>query len=139
MKHSRSLLREYCKNISPSGPLFERVEFIDGQAIVHFTYAESGLMVAIKNGLAAPKKSPQTKFSSFELADTQGHWHPAEAVVAGRTVIVRSEELTKPVAVCYVYAVDPQHCHLYNHDGLPASPFCSDPSLMICEPDLPEG
>jgi hypothetical protein len=37
----------------------------------------------------------------------------------------------------YAYAVDPQHCHLYNRDGLPASPFCSHPELLDYVPVLP--
>jgi len=37
----------------------------------------------------------------------------------------------------YAYAADPQHCHLYNRDGLPASPFCSHPELLDYVPVLP--
>lgn len=95
-------------------------------------------MVAIKDGLAAPAESPQTKLSHFELADNTGRWHPAQAVITGSAVIVRNPELPKPVAVRYAYAVDPQHCHLYNRDGLPASPFCSHPELLSYAPELPE-
>ena len=132
-----ALADEYGKKIPYSGPLFQRVEFTDGRATIHFAHAESGLMVATKDGLAAPKESPQTKLSHFELADKTGQWHPAEAVIAGQTVVVRRPDLLKPVAVRYAYAADPQHCHLYNHDGLPASPFCSRPKLLKYVPELP--
>lgn len=132
-----ALADEYGKKIPYSGPLFQRVEFTDGRATIRFAHAESGLMVATKDGLATPKVSPQTKLSHFELADKTGQWHPAEAVIAGQTVVVRHPDLLKPVAVRYAYAVDPQHCHFYNHDGLPVSPFCSRPELLKCVPELP--
>jgi sialate O-acetylesterase len=132
-----ALAKEYGKTTSFSGPLFQRVETADGQATIHFAYAESGLMVAKKDGLAAPIESPQTKLSHFELADTTGRWHPAEAKIMGRTVVVSSAKPLQVVAVRYAYAVDPQHCHLYNRDGLPASPFCSHPDLLKYVPELP--
>lgn len=132
-----ALAGEYGEKIAFCGPLFQRAEFAGGRATIHFAHAESGLMVAIKDGLAVPKESPQTKLSHFELADKTGQWHPAEAVIAGKTVVVRNAKLSKPVAVRYAYAVDPQHCRLYNHDGLPASPFCSHPEFLNYQPDLP--
>ncbi len=132
-----ALAGQYGKRVPTSGPMFAKAEFTSGKAIVHFAHANSGLMVAIKEGTTPPQKSPQTKLSHFELADETGNWYPAEAVIAGQTVIVRSDTVLKPVAVRYAYAVDPQHCHLYNQDGLPASPFCSDASLLRYEPELP--
>ncbi|MGY8691282.1 MAG: sialate O-acetylesterase, partial [Verrucomicrobiales bacterium] len=65
-----------------------------------------------------------------------GQWHLANAVIEGKVLVVRSEEVNDPIAVRYGYAVNPQHCHLYNRDGLPASPFCSDPKLLTYESDL---
>lgn len=130
-----ALARQYGKEVVPSGPLFERAEFVAGKAIVQFSYAESGLMVAIKEGLAAASESPQTKLSHFELADEAGQWCAAEAVIKDRSVIVRSAKVGNPIAVRYAYDVDPQHCHLYNRDGLPASPFCSDPTMLVYQPE----
>lgn len=45
--------------------------------------------------------------------------------------------LSPTVAVRYAYAVNPQHCNLYNRNGLLASPFCSDPALLKYVPELP--
>jgi sialate O-acetylesterase len=132
-----ALAGEYEKKIPYSGPLFERAEIADGKVTVHFAHAESGLMVATKDGLADPKEAPETKLSHFELADNTGQWHAAVAAIQGQAVIVRSEEVPNPVAVRYAYAVNPQHCNLYNRDGLPASPFCSDPTLLKYAPNLP--
>ena len=46
------------------------------------------------------------------------------------TVAVWSAHVPEPVAVRYAWANNPEGCNLYNRDGLPASPFCSDPALL---------
>jgi sialate O-acetylesterase len=133
-----ALANEYGRKTPSSGPLFERVEVADGQAVVFFTHAEKGLMTAIKEGLAEPTEDRAISLAHFELADQSGNWHPAEATIRGQTVIVRNEQLPRPAAVRYAYAVNPQRCCLYNRDGLPASPFCSHPEFLKFEPDLPK-
>jgi sialate O-acetylesterase len=132
-----ALADEYGKKIAYSGPLFDRIEIVDGQVTVHFTHAEAGLVIATKDGIANPKESTETKLAHFELADKTGRWHAAEAIVQEKSVDVRSESVPEPVAVRYAYAIDPQRCHLYNRDGLPAAPFCSHPQFLIYQPDLP--
>jgi len=96
-----ALAGEYGKELPFSGPLFRRAEFADGKATVHFVHADSGLMIAIRDGLATPQKSSQTKLSRFELADSTGTWRPAEAVIVGQSVVVRSVEVPKPISVRY--------------------------------------
>ncbi len=63
---------------------------------------------------------------------------PADAKINGKTVVVTSDKVRSPVAVRYAYAVSPENCNLYSRDGLPASPFCSDPSLLQYDPGLPK-
>ena len=94
-------------------------------------------MVATKRGLAEAKETPQAKLAHFELADKEGRWQPASAVIKDRTVKVTSESVPHPVAVRYAFAVTPQGCNLYNRDGLPASPFCSNPNLLDYAPEIP--
>ena len=132
-----ALADEYRRKVPHSGPLFERAEIANGQAVVFFTHAESGLMAATKDGLAEPKEARATSLEHFELADQEGIWHPADATIDGTTVIVRNERLPRPSAVRYAYAINPQQCRLYNRDGLPAAPFCSHPQLLKFEPELP--
>ncbi len=132
-----ALADEYGRKVPYSGPLFERVEIADGRAVVFFTHAESGLITAIKDGLAEPKEDRAISLTHFELADQAGTWHRADATIDGATVIVRNERLPRPAAVRYAYAINPQQCRLYNRDGLPAAPFCSHPELLKFEPDLP--
>ena len=47
-------------------------------------------------------------------------------MIDGSTVVVRSSEVGKPVAVRYAFSMNPQGANLYNRDGLPASPFRTD-------------
>ena len=51
------------------------------------------------------------------------HW--AHAEIQGDKVIVWTEDVTDPVAVRYAWANNP-NATLYNHEGLPASPFRTD-------------
>ena len=131
-----ALADEYKRKVPSSGPEFDRVKIADGRAVVYFTHAESGLMTAIKDGLAEPKEDRAISLTHFELADQAGIWHPADATIDGATVIVRNERLPNPTAVRYAYAVNPPQCRLYNRDGLPAAPFCSHPELLKFEPEL---
>jgi sialate O-acetylesterase len=126
----------YQKQIPFSGPLFERADISDGEATVYFRHAENGLMVATKRGLAEAEETPQAKLAHFELADEEGRWQPAVAVFKDGTVNVTSESVPHPVAVRYAYAISPEGCNLYSRDGLPASPFCSDPTLLDYAPEI---
>jgi sialate O-acetylesterase len=121
-----ALAKDYGKTIPYSGPLFSRVETQEDRIVVHFSYAESGLMVASKAGLEAPVETPGAELTLFEVSDAAGAWSPAEARISGQTVVVRSDRVRNPKAVRYAWQVTPQGCALYNRDGLPASPFRSD-------------
>ena len=132
-----ALAKTHHKRVPYSGPFFDRAEIANGEVTIHFTGADSGLMVATKEGQAPAKERPREQLRHFELADESGQWHSADATIQGRTVIVRKRGLPAPVAVRYAYAVNPQHCNLFNRDGLPASPFCSAPELLQYVPNLP--
>ena len=54
-----ALAKDYGKEIAFSGPMFERQEIQGDKIVVHFKHAESGLMVATKDGLAAPSETLQ--------------------------------------------------------------------------------
>jgi sialate O-acetylesterase len=49
-------------------------------------------------------------------------FHPAQAKIVGKTVVVNSAEVSQPVAVRYGWANVPEG-NLFNRAGLPASPF----------------
>ncbi|WP_233200366.1 sialate O-acetylesterase [Blastopirellula marina] len=133
-----ALAKDYGKQIACSGPLFASQQINSDKIVLRFRHAESGLMAAAKEGLAEPEETPDAELAHFEISDKTGHWRPAVAKIEGETVVVSSEEVASPVAVRYAYAVTPENCNLYNRDGLPASPFCSRPDLLIYDPHLPE-
>jgi sialate O-acetylesterase len=133
-----ALAKDYAKQIAFGGPLFDRQEIQGGKIVLHFRYAESGLMVADKDGLAEPRETLDGELAHFEVTDKSGEWQPAVAKIEGKTVVVTSPEISAPIAVRYAYAVTPGNCNLYNRDGLPASPFCSRPDLLSYDPKLPK-
>jgi sialate O-acetylesterase len=133
-----ALAKVYQEEVPCSGPLFTQQTARDSELILQFAHAESGLMVASKKGLAAAKETPGASLLGFEVVDDEGQWHPAAAVIEGSSVVVASAAVPQPVAARYAYAVTPEHCSLYNREGLPASPFCSQPAMLVYDPQLPE-
>ena len=62
----------------------------------------------------------------FAIAGEDHKWVWADAeIVRNDTVVVRSDKVSKPVAVRYAWASNPV-CNLYNMAGLPAVPFRTD-------------
>jgi len=133
-----ALAKDYGKDVPFSGPQFQRAKIVGGEVTVHFSQAENGLMVAVKNGLESAVEQPDKSLSHFEVADASGDWYSADAGIVDGAVVIRSDAVSEPVAVRYGYAINPQHCNLYNRDGLPAAPFCSKPGLLDYDPGLPK-
>ena len=120
-----ALAKDYGQPIAFSGPLFSKAVMADGKCTVHFEHVASGLMVATKAGLAAPVETPVMALKHFELQNEAGTWLPAEAEIAGKVVVVKSDQVPRPASVRYAFGKVPLGCNLYNRDGLPASPFTS--------------
>ncbi len=101
----------YGENVEDSGPLF-RQAVPDGDAMhVWFDHAKS---LEFKDGGA----------TGFEVAGVDGRFVPATAKIDGATLLVSSPEVPHPTDVRYGWANSPE-CHLFNGEGLPASPFTS--------------
>ncbi len=100
------------ENIEYSGPLFESSQIKDGKVICHFTHAKG--LTAKGGGL-----------TGFTIAGTDKKIVPAEAVIAGETVLVRSPAITSPAAARYNWAGVAKG-NLFNAADLPASPFRTD-------------
>ena len=103
----------YGEKIEYSGPLFDSATFADGKATVHFTHIGGGLVA---------KDGP---LRGFEIAGDDGKFMPALAEIAGDTLQVSSDKVTSPTAVRYGWINFPD-VNLFNQNGLPASPFCSN-------------
>ena len=109
----------------PMGPLYASHQ-IEGAAVrITFEYA-TGLMLAEKEGLAAPVPTPDKTLACLSLQDTDGNWHPAQGKIDGEELVITSAVVIKPIAARYAYYAHPAGPLLYNKDGLPASPFTTE-------------
>lgn len=107
-----ALNRTYGHQILPSGPLFRSVEFKDGAAYITFEYAE---------GLHTSDGQP---IRTFEIAEYDGVFVPAEAEIVDGKVKVRSDKIARPQLVRYGWQPFTR-ANLVNGDELPASTFRS--------------
>ncbi len=101
------------ENIEFSGPLYRSMEVKGNKAIIHFDFAEKGLM---KKG---------NELTDFMIAGEDHQFVPATAVIHDSTVIVSSPEVPHPTAVRMGFT-NTAIPNLFNKAGLPASPFRTD-------------
>ena len=100
---------------------------VEGAKIrVRFDTGGSPLIVGKKVGAEPVQEMPGTKLTWFEIADPNGKFVDADAVIDGDSVIVSATSVSTPVAVRYAWATNPDGCNLYSRAGLPASPFRTD-------------
>ena len=101
----------YGESVEYSGPVLRQVT-TEGQNLrVWFDHA-SGLQV--KGG----------SLTGFEVAGIDGVFAQAEAKIVGDTIVLSSASVRKPTMARYGWSNSPE-CHLFNGEGLPASPFDS--------------
>lgn len=104
----------YGEGIEYSGPLFQKADFQGTNAIISFTHLGKGLVA--KDG----------DLRGFEIAAADGNFMPATALIKGSNVVVAAPGVTAPTAVRYGWTNVPD-VNLFNSEGLPASPFRSNP------------
>jgi sialate O-acetylesterase len=114
------------KEMVPCGPLYGGHKLEADAIRVSFKHVGSGLMVGRKEGLQKTKEVVDGKLQRFAIAGADKNWFWAEATIDGDTVVVRSPEVARPVAVRYAYSMNPVGANLYNKEGIPASPFRTD-------------
>lgn len=121
-----ALHQTYGKDIVPAGPLYKSHK-VEGDSIrISFDHVGGGLIVGKKEGLKPTQAVEDGKLARFAIAGEDKVWHWADATIDGETVVVKSSEVKKPVAVRYAYSMNPKGANLYNTDGIPASPFRTD-------------
>ncbi|MBB3226024.1 sialate O-acetylesterase [Luteibacter sp. Sphag1AF] len=98
-----------------SGPRYHDATFANGRATVNFNLY--GGTLAVRGG-GGPV--------GFEVAGSDGRFHPATAHIQGNSVVVQSTDVVTPVAVRYAWQSNPDKANLTNADGIPASPFRSN-------------
>jgi sialate O-acetylesterase len=98
-----------------SGPLYKSMSIEENRVRISFSHVGSGLIA--KGG--GPLRT-------FAIAGSDHKWVWANAKIDGETVVVSSDQVTRPVAVRYAWADNPEGCNLTNKEGFPASPFRTD-------------
>ena len=96
-----------------SGPIFENSTISGNKVVLTFTHADKLLA----------KDGPLTGFTITADGRT---FVSAQASIEGSTVVVSSPDVPKPAAVRYSWAGVTEG-NLTNQEGLPASPFRTDP------------
>lgn len=94
------------------GPMYDHKEIQGNQLIMHFKHATLGMYF---------KTPPE----GYEIAGSDKIFHPANALVAGNTVILTSSEVSSPVYGRYCFK---DYCipSLWGMNGIPAAPFRTD-------------
>lgn len=103
----------YGEDVVHSGPVFTGATFEGGAA--RLAFEADGL--AVRGG---------GRLQGFRLAGADRVFHPADAVIEGDAIVVRSDAVPAPVAVRYAWSDAPVDANLVGASGLPASPFRSD-------------
>lgn len=105
-----ALNKTYGQPVIPSGPLYRSIEFKDAAAYISFDYAE---------GLHTSDGQP---VHTFEIAEHDGLFVPAQAEIIGGKVKVWNDKITNPKLVRYGWQPFTR-ANLINGEDLPASTF----------------
>jgi sialate O-acetylesterase len=103
------------KDVVSSGPIYNSMKIDGNKIILSFSNIGTGLMA---------KGNGELKY--FAIAGDDGKFIWAKAKIEGDKVIVWNDKIANPLAVRYAWADNPEGANLFNHDGLPASPFRTD-------------
>ncbi len=122
-----ALAEDYGKqNLIHSGPLYQSMKIEKSKIRLLFDQVGSGFMV--KGG----------KLTHFEIAGDDQKFFPAGARIDGKTVLVSSDQVKKPVAVRFAFN-NTDEPNLFNEEGLPASSFRTDDWEIVTERVLVSG
>ena len=114
------------RSLVPGGPLFKKAIVEGGKIRVSFNHVGKGLIIGEKRGLEPVKEISGGTLKGFAIAGSDKKWVWADALIAGKTVVVSSSAVPNPVAVRYAFSMNPDTANLYNKEGIAASPFRSD-------------
>jgi len=113
-----ALANTYGKKVEYSGPWYKSMKVTDKGIRITFEHVDGGLTA--KGGA----------LKGFAIAGDDHKFVWAKAVIEGKTVLVSSPNVAKPVAVRYGWADFPI-VNLWNKADLPASPFRTDDFPMV--------
>ena len=104
----------YGEDVTGCGPLYAGHHVDGSRLVVRFTPSGRDLVA-----------TPGRPIEGFTLCGADRAFHPAEATLAGATVILHSPAVAAPVAARYAWAGFPA-VSLFSRDGLPVGPFRTD-------------
>jgi sialate O-acetylesterase len=104
----------YGEDIVALGPVFKSASAEGAALRVAFDTGGEGLASTAADGVRG-----------FAVAGADGEYHFAEGRIEGDSVVVRSDEVSRPQTVRYAWEAMPQ-ATLINRVGLPAAPFRTD-------------
>jgi sialate O-acetylesterase len=104
----------YGSEIEYYGPIYDS-HSVEG-ANVRVTFRHVGQGLANRHG---------NRLQGFALAGADNVFHWAEARIDGKTIVVSSARVPKPLTVRYAWTAYRPWANLFNKDGLPAVPFSS--------------
>lgn len=132
-----ALHQTYQQELPWTGPVFTHAQAQDDTVVLTFATEGSPLValplpesysVRSANGETAPlvRRAPAGELEGFAICGEDRRWVWAEARITGpTTLVVRSPEVPRPVAVRYAWADNPNG-NLGNDAGLLAPPFRTD-------------
>lgn len=100
-------------NLTYSGPLYKSMKVEGNKVRLYFDHVENGF------------KKPDGPLTHFTISGKDKVFHPAEAKIDGKTIVVSSKHVKKPVAVRFAFG-NTDEPNLFNNAGLPASSFRTD-------------
>ncbi|SFQ83820.1 sialate O-acetylesterase [Hymenobacter arizonensis] len=104
--------------IVSSGPLYQGMQVTGKQVALKFS--------DVGGGLTAKGGGP---LKGFAVAGPDKKFVWAQAKIEGNKVVVWNDQVPNPTVVRYAWADNPEGANLYNKEGLPASPFTTEPAL----------
>ncbi|OOM78780.1 glycosyl hydrolases family 2, sugar binding domain [Clostridium puniceum] len=104
----------YGEEVIYSGPLYQSMKKNGKEIQLYFSNIGSGLV------------AKGEKLKHFAICGKDKKYVPAEAFIEGEFVKVYNKNIQNPIGVRYCFADNPAEVTLYNKEGLPASPFCTD-------------
>jgi sialate O-acetylesterase len=126
-----ALANTYGQKVEFSGPVYTSMKVDGDKAVLSFDHVAGGLVAGKFSMAGAGEVGADGQLVGFVICGEDKVFHPAKATIEGDTVVVTSDQVSKPVAVRYGWKNFPV-LNLFNKAGLPASPFRTDefPPLM---------
>ncbi len=121
-----ALANDYNKKVEFSGPSYKSHKVEGNKIRIDFDHAENGMFVGEKKELDPAKEIKDGKLGWVSIAGEDKKFYFADVLIDGKSLVVSSEKVANPVAVRYHFTANPEGLHLYNKEGLPASPFRTD-------------